>query len=625
MDQFSAYLHYALKRTEYFPTELAGLDKLTLKSHQLFVARIFLGIDTMNSLLLFQETGVGKTVTVVYILKQLKKIYPYWTVIILLKKALVEDPWMKTLLNFAPETVADCIILNYDDPYFPNKFFAGITGISRNNRICLVIDESHNFISRAIVKADGKERRMRRVYNYVAKNINQRNNKILCLSATPVVNEMKEFKMLVGLLRPNVLPEQSIFASGRLVDAEEVIDKLACICSYVVNNESSIFEPVEASGFFVKKSVFFDYVPMSEDQEALYRKAREIEIKMGSAGFRILRRLASTLAYKEIVSRRKMTNEEYSRFLDQLGRDFRTEFADRRFSRGGLALLARGEPLADADDLELYNSLYAYSCKFVRACAIIKRSAGKCLVFEPFVKFSGISVLLEYFRLFEISHVEFSSRTRETRTQLVVEFNAPENTDGELIKACVFSASGNEGISFMSINDILILDMTWNESSLKQIIGRALRLNSHVNNISDRRYLNVHFIVATLSDGLSVDQELLDIIQQKSREFNQLYSVLKRASIEYIYANYPPAVTLENEKNFQKLISRPVEFSARRTQAVVVSGESVWYSFSSLMTSIHKGFKHEDRIYDTDGNYVATLEEDPTVRVSGCKLVYIVG
>lgn len=96
----------------------------------------------------------------------------------------------------------------------------------------------------------------------------------------------------------------------------------------------------------------------------------------------------------------------------------------------------------------MYNELKEKSCKFTEVCLSILSSPGKCLVFEPFVNQSGIIILLLYFSVFKISYIEFSSRTKNTRVQMVSKFNEEVNTDGTVIKVCVFSLSGGEGISF---------------------------------------------------------------------------------------------------------------------------------------------------------------------------------
>ncbi|UOX38569.1 chromatin remodeling complex ATPase [Finch poxvirus] len=630
MNVYASYIDYALRKMNDFPSDMTGSDNVVLKDYQLFVAKVFLGLNSMNSILLFQETGVGKTITTVYMLKNLKKIYSEWTIIILVKKALIDDPWTRTILKYAPEVMKNCIIMNYDDQNFYNKFFTNISAINTKDRIFIIIDECHNFISKSLTREDNKKRNTKVVYNYIAKNLVQKNNKLICLSATPIVNDVKEFKLLVNLLRPGIMEIASPFHNKRLIDEKEIISKLGCICSYIVNNEASIFEDVESTALFAKKSVHVKPVTMSRKQEDLYLKAKYLERKMGISVFKIYQRMAATFVFDDIPDKKKLTEDEYYNLVDTLSLDFKNSLYGKKITKKSLDILSKGgsiTDLKDVNDIELYNYLYEHSCKFTFVCVSILQSKGKCLVFEPFIRLSGIEILLQYFNVFGITYIEFSSRTKDVRSKNVAEFNVIDNTDGEITKVCVFSQSGNEGISFLSINDIFILDMTWNEASLKQIIGRAIRLNSHMNNSPERRYVNVYFVVAKLaSGGTSVDEVLLDIIRSKSKEFSQLYRVLKYSSIEWIYSQYVDFRPVDDESGFRKLISRPLVLDENMavSKTKLITGENIWYSFSVSLVSIYKGFKSLDnKIYDSEGFFLTELPENPIIKIHNDKLVYI--
>ncbi|WAH71052.1 ATPase, NPH1 [Eptesipox virus] len=626
----AAYIDYALRRTTSLPIEMASNnDSVKLKDYQHFVARVFLGLDGMHSLLLFQETGVGKTMTTVYMLKHLKDVYTNWTIILLVKKALIEDPWMNTIEKYAPEIIKDCIVINYDDQNFHNKFFTNIKTINTRSRICVVIDECHNFISKSLVKEDGKQRPTKSVYNYLSKNIALHNHKLICLSATPIVNNVREFTMLINLLRPKILQLQSLFENKRLINEKELINKLGGICSYIVNNEFSIFDDVEGSTSFAKKTVHMQYVNMSKKQEANYLKAKAVELKSGTSAFRIHRRMAATFTFDTFPERQGRDVEEFTKEINTLYKDFEKSLSERSFSETALTMFKNGEKLngsSKASDISLFTELREKSCKFTHVCLKILTSPGKCLVFEPFVNQSGISVLLLYFKIFGITFIEFSSRTKDNRIKMVAEFNKESNTDGNYIKVCVFSLSGGEGISFFSINDIFILDMTWNEASLRQIVGRAIRLNSHVFTPPQRRYVNVHFIISRLSDGQpTVDEDLLDIIQTKSKEFFQLFRVFKKTSIEWIYANEKDFAPIDDESGWKSLITRTIDMDVKNKEIVqLLEGQNIWYSYSTRLVTILKGFKSLDgRIFDSDGNFIQDMPKNPIIKIHNKKLVYI--
>ncbi|WZD65416.1 transcription termination factor NPH-I [Bovine papular stomatitis virus] len=627
----AAYVDYALRRTASMPSEMQGVNgTVRLKDYQLFVARVFLGLDRMHGLLLFHETGVGKTMTAVYVLKHLRDVFTNWTVVVLVKKALIEQPWTSTMMQFAPEVVPNCAFINYDDPRFHHRFFTFIKTSSAGSRICVVIDEFHNFISMSLTKEDGRQRPARTVYNYLAKNIPLVNGKLLCLTATPVVNSVREFAMAMNLLRPGVLGQAALFDGGVLANPEDLVDKLGGVCSYLINNEASIFDDVDGSAAFARKRVRMMYVDMTAKQTAAYRRAAAMERKSGAAVFRVYRRTAATFAFEDVPDKSALSKQEYDEAVAALFADFARNVGGRTFSEAATKLFRSGETISGdrmtSADVSLLTELRERSCKYTEVCLRILASPGKCLVFEPFVNVTGIEMLLLYFAAFGISHVEFSSRTRDTRAKLVDAFNACDNTDGERIKVCVFSLSGTEGLSFLSINDIFILDMTWNEASLRQIVGRAVRLNSHEMTPAERRYVNVHFVVARQDSGAAtVDEDLLDLIKDKSRQFTQLFRVLKRSSLEWVRAAFTDFAPLADDSGWLALVSRPAD-AREATRAVrLTDGQSVWYSTSAALVTVRKGFLETGgRLFDDDGNFLAEIGASPTVRVSGGRLVYVV-
>ncbi|PWG68441.1 hypothetical protein DEM28_24170, partial [Enterobacter mori] len=79
-------------------------------------------------------------------------------------------------MKYSPEIIKYCIFITYDDKNFHNKFFTNIKTINVRSRICVIIDECHNFISKSLIKEDGKMRPTKSVYNYLVKNIAYHND-----------------------------------------------------------------------------------------------------------------------------------------------------------------------------------------------------------------------------------------------------------------------------------------------------------------------------------------------------------------------------------------------------------------------------------------------------------------
>ena len=95
---------------------------------------------------------------------------------------------------------------------------------------------------------------------------------------------------------------------------------------------------------------------------------------------------------------------------------------------------------------------------------------------------------------------------------------------------------GGEGLDLRGTKNVVILDPTWNETGLQQIIGRAIRYKSHSHLPPNERKVNVYFMVLTMPDNntlglLSGDVLLYDIIDKKTRINKQVEDTLKGVSV----------------------------------------------------------------------------------------------
>lgn len=623
------YMSLALARTTHFIPQFA---EKTLRDFQLLVSRFFLGLDDMRGMLLFQDTGFGKTLTSVYMLSMLKTMfYPHWKILVLCKASLVTKPWAATLMHC--KDLANFFIIPYDDPTFANKFFTYLKGVTQRERVFIIIDECHNFISRNLTK-DGQERRMKRVYNEIIKLVHNPNkkNKILLLSASPLVNSINEFFLMVEMLRPGVLTQDvTLFQDNILIYKDELVKHLQGICSYKRTQAFGIFDDIAVADGFAARRIKFKEMIMSPEQEKIYQLAEKYEKEKGLTSFKSVRRIVSAFAYKELPAKQERTDEEFELYLERIRVSFSMEFngtvSGRGFSPGALTQLKTCEPTElSAKDQNIYNTLYEYSAKYSQTCLDILKSPGKCLVFEPFVKSSGINILLEYFKVFGIPYIEFSGRTKSTRNAALDEFNHPDNINGTKIKVCVFSLSGAEGVSYTGINDIFILDLTWNEASLKQIMGRAIRMGSHQMLPESRWYTNVNFMICKKSKGISVDQELLEVVKGKSRQIDQLFDVFRLCSIEHIFEHQEGEVDMpENEGNLVAYLREPIEFKNKVYRMGFVNVVTVYYSFDILLKTVLIGYidKEDNKIYSEDGHEIGQLNDKTKIRIKDKKLIYV--
>lgn len=570
----AAHINYALNKSKSLSKYL---DEIELRDYQYFIVRLFIYLKTLKKLLLFWDTGSGKTLVSIFIIKHLNLIYPRWVIIIFIKASIHHDPWLNTL-NKHKILTNNIIFIHYDDPSIYLTFQNYIKGIDmKNTRVFIIIDEVHNFISRIIPNLSGKPRKMKNVYNQIIKITNYDCNKLLLITATPVINIINEFEYLFSMLSNNDFHiTQEPIIENRFVNQDYIKQFLLGICSYYRVFEFGGLEELNRTDHLPSKKVFFRKLLMSKEQSDYYLKMELKEKQQKSFGFRIFRRLASSFLL--------INKNELNSILNNIKNiKFSNKFIDE-FKNDKIKI--------DKNNLEYlnYQFLKTYSCKFIEVCKLILLSKGKCLVYETFTNTVGINILKYYLDVFNISHVEYTQNTKN-RSEIINEFNKIENINGDIIKVCLFSLAGSEGISFIGINDLIIVDIPWSDTSLRQIIGRSIRFNSHIDLPINRQYVNIHILLSYVSTKnkntikikkneikmnnkvfdrveselkqssnisslhKSIDEEMIILLKNKNIEITALYKLLKEVSFETIYQKYSDISPINKEYIFDTLNS----------------------------------------------------------------------
>lgn len=601
VEEFAKHISYGIDN--YAEKFLPNLKEIKLTNYQQFTASLFL-LEEYNKLLLFWETGFGKTIFCTYIIQNIFKIYPQWRIFIFVKSSLKNDPWLKTINHFLPENIKFYIdFIHYDHPNILNFLLLKLKTVLPQERIFFIFDESHDFIKKLIPQDTGTiDRRLKPLMEPVIKNINKGLNKVLFMSATPIVDNYKEFLYMCHFLRNGKISlTQKLFNKDDEL-LEPVLLKHVCLglCSYQRRSEPDIFKNVDISESVAGKKIYFYDIYMSDEQTNIYKTVSLIELKSKARGFRTMRKLVNTFAFQELKIKGSVDEEEYEKLIKERFGSFEMIMSTIHFSNDfineikystlklkeetGLAKNLNcvfNEPLSFNSNLQLKKKetpelsylrlLNSFSSKYIKTCQLVLQSRGKCLIYQPFVSFEGVKTLSLYLEKFNISFIEYTQKTRTSRSDLVKKFNRVENKYGNEIKCCVLSGAGSEGISMTNISDIIIMDIPWSGSHLEQILGRGIRLNSHAELPLEERYVNVHIPINHTSStpSYSIDEELLSLLRSKEKKKLELVKILENGSIESIYNRYPDIQSIETP-NFYPLInvSYNVE-EMRKTHATV--------------------------------------------------------
>lgn len=115
------------------------------------------------------------------------------------------------------------------------------------------------------------------------------------------------------------------------------------------------------------------------------------------------------------------------------------------------------------------------------------------------------------------------------RNESVREFN--ENK----VNTLVISNAGSEGLDLKGVENVFVIDPPWNPAGIDQVIGRAIRYNSHEGMPENKRHVNIYYLILQQPEGsertISGDVLLYNIIERKRTEQNKIMDALARISI----------------------------------------------------------------------------------------------
>ena len=112
------------------------------------------------------------------------------------------------------------------------------------------------------------------------------------------------------------------------------------------------------------------------------------------------------------------------------------------------------------------------------------------------------------------------------------------------IKILLISRAGGEGLNFKGTNNVIILESNWNKATDEQIIGRAIRYDSHSHlEPGESREVKIYRLMmikpeyAMEEDKLkSIDEELYNLAYNKKAPIlEKLLSLMQQVSIEEVY------------------------------------------------------------------------------------------
>lgn len=234
------------------------------------------------------------------------------------------------------------------------------------------------------------------------------------------------------------------------------------------------------------------------------------------------------------------------------------------------------------------DKLQRYSNKFSDMLENIQKSPGSIFIYSQFRSLEGIEILsvvlnANGFAPFKIKKNEdkeweidenpadagkpkyaFYTGTEDEEMKLIIKniFNnylhkvSPSIRDymtkkggnlyGNVIKVLLATSSAAEGIHLENVRQVHITEPYWNPVRTDQVMGRAIRINSHVNlplkdrNVDVFMYLSTFrkedldssFTIRNKDKSLTSDEAIYNIAEKKRKITNSLITLMKEVSID---------------------------------------------------------------------------------------------
>ena len=413
----------------------------------------------------------------------------------------------------------------------------------------IIVDEVHNLLSSSYNHKKGAEMESTHRYisvkgggtlllKYMSRHAHASpTSKMLFLTATPIFDNIGQFKELVELLDPK---GKTITNKASI---SEVIDRLKDKVSYFPGISPNAYPSV---------SYVYENIPMSKLQEG-----QTLSIQLEN------------------------TDE-----VDDSSEQFMTK--QRQISL--CAITKKPVDTWTAEDL------VQFAPKMKRLVHEIEKNKGKHLVYCSFVA-KGLRIvqaLLEQNGWINASKLKkdealddkytgkvyalWDGSTKDNEKQWIkVLVNSKENMNGDKIRVILGSPSMKEGVSFKHIRHMHVLDPLWNISAQQQVEGRAIRFCSHIDLPKTKRLVHVHLYKCIKRKDTTLDyacDEMIydEIIPKKTQLIRAGESALKHVALDRtlfrkLYVdNFDPAVMNETiifksgkEKNSCPKKRRPLQ------------------------------------------------------------------
>ena len=531
------YAKYKIPKKQKTLKQICFPQQYEFQIPQKFLADFINPKTPYKGLLVYHRIGAGKTCTAVNIAEKFKKLRRIMIVLpaslkgnfrselrslcagenyltdkerVLLNKLHPSDPAYNEIIKRS-----DARIDQYYTIYSYNKFVDLIKQGKLNLRnTLLIIDEIHNMISETGT-----------YYEVLYDMIHSAPDtlRLVVMSATPIFDKPIEIALTMNLLmRDKQLPVGQEFintfmditytSKGPIYNVKNMDLFKSYVKGYV-----SYFRGAPPT-VFPRAELHFTRCKMSDTQLKLYKKIISTEVKSSNVKDYVNNDISNSF----FIGTRMVSN-----FV----------FPNGKLRQEGY------ESLID-DDFSIAN-IKEYSPKFLKILRRIKKCEGTVFVYSNFKEYGGIKTFVRLLEHHHFKNYEYHGSGAKRfaiwtgdqpfalKEEVKAVFNNKNNADGSQIKVICASSAAREGVSFLRVQEVHIIEWYWNKSRISQIIGRAIRFCSHKDVPYEKQLVQVYIYLAVHPKiNRSIDEHIMKIAIDKERVNLEFEKALKEAAID---------------------------------------------------------------------------------------------
>ena len=167
--------------------------------------------------------------------------------------------------------------------------------------------------------------------------------------------------------------------------------------------------------------------------------------------------------------------------------------------------------------------------KIQRIFDLIADGPFPCVIYSNYLK-NGVFALTPLLEKKSMTYKTITGDTNDEKISKIV-----DNYNKGRYQVLLITSAGSESLDLKNTRQIHIMEPHWNESKIKQVIGRVIRYKSHISLPLEQRHVTVYrwcSVFPELVNNVSADQYLIELSKKKDSIFNQFNNLIKNVSIE---------------------------------------------------------------------------------------------